>query len=143
MLLSTAGRALSLSLLARHAAAMPPAAVDNVSLVQLVVTTYLDDGVPSVSPAPDHCDMTLCVEGTSFCEYWAGITGWDPSKGVVPGETLVPVGACLASITSSSETVTALTTTAPGASSNTTSTSTGTSTSLAGYGAAQPVTLTA
>ena len=116
-------------------------AVDSVSLVRLVVTTYLDDGAPSVSPAPDHCDMTLCVEGTSLCEYWAGITGWDPSKGVVPGETLVPVGACLANITSSSETITAPTTT-PGDASNTSSTSTGTS-SLAGYGAAQPVTVTA
>ena len=116
-------------------------AVDSVSLVRLVVTTYLDDGVPSVSPAPDHCDMTLCVEGTSLCEYWAGITGWDPSKGVVPGETLVPVGACLANITSSSETITAPTTT-PGDASNASSTSTGTS-SLAGYGAAQPVTVTA
>lgn len=139
LLARTAGRAISLSLLARHAAAMP--AVDNVSLVRLVVTTYLDDGVPSVSPAPDHCDMTLCVEGTSLCEYWAGITGWDPSKGVVPGETLVPVGACLANITSSSETVTAPTM-MPGNSSDTASASTGTS-SLAGYGAAQPVTVTA
>ena len=119
-------------------------AASNVSLVHLVVTTYLNDGVPSVSPAPDHCDMTLCVEGTSLCEYWAGITGWDPSKGVVPGETLVPVGACLANDTSSSEAVTAPTTTSttPGLSSSTAPITTGTS-SLAGYGAEQPVTPTA
>ncbi|KAG5993435.1 hypothetical protein E4U43_003494 [Claviceps pusilla] len=41
------------------------------------------------------CDYAFCDEnGTSWCFYWYGVTGWDVSGGVHPAETRVPLGEC-------------------------------------------------
>ncbi|PON20458.1 hypothetical protein TGAM01_v210689 [Trichoderma gamsii] len=40
-----------------------------------------------------HCDITYCVNGTSFCHFWAGITTWHMS-GPSPGELKTTLGSC-------------------------------------------------
>ena len=45
------------------------------------------------SPKPD-CDYAWCDEGTSWCNYFAGITGWDAEKGPVPGTVVTAIGRC-------------------------------------------------
>ncbi|KAG5925580.1 hypothetical protein E4U42_004159 [Claviceps africana] len=51
---------------------------------------------PAVTPAPrPTCDYAFCDEnGSSWCFYWRGVTTWDASRGVLPGETRVPLGTC-------------------------------------------------
>jgi len=41
-----------------------------------------------------NCVQAFCQGTSSLCVYWAGITGWDASKGVVPGMTVVPYAPC-------------------------------------------------
>ncbi|OHE95470.1 hypothetical protein CORC01_09203 [Colletotrichum orchidophilum] len=43
-----------------------------------------------------NCDNKWCQDGTSLCAYWAGITGWDPAEGPIPGETVASIGKCTA-----------------------------------------------
>lgn len=65
------------------------------------ITTSPAAETPSPSPtttgtplaAPD-CDYRYCDGQTSWCFYWAGVTGWDPSLGPVPGEVRTSVGLC-------------------------------------------------
>ncbi|KAM0284999.1 hypothetical protein ACHAQH_001688 [Verticillium albo-atrum] len=40
------------------------------------------------------CNPTYCQEGTLYCHYWAGVTGWDVSLGLVPGMQRTSVGEC-------------------------------------------------
>lgn len=40
-----------------------------------------------------HCDITYCVNGTSFCHYWAGISTWHIG-GPSPGEVRTTLGSC-------------------------------------------------
>ncbi|KAL2874119.1 hypothetical protein SGCOL_010707 [Colletotrichum sp. CLE4] len=57
------------------------------------------DSISAISAIPAtiiNCDHEWCQNGTSLCAYWAGITGWDPTKGPVPGETVTSVGRCSA-----------------------------------------------
>ncbi|KAK1637293.1 hypothetical protein BDP81DRAFT_393966 [Colletotrichum phormii] len=56
--------------------------VDSISAISAIPTTTI------------NCDHKWCQDGTSLCAYWAGITGWDPTEGPVPGETVTSVGEC-------------------------------------------------
>ncbi|KAI1877887.1 uncharacterized protein JN550_000069 [Neoarthrinium moseri] len=59
-----------------------------------------------VTPAPNpttlatsftkHCDLSYCSNGSIWCHYWAGVTGWDISRGPLPGETVTHLGSCTA-----------------------------------------------
>ncbi|KAF9875556.1 hypothetical protein CkaCkLH20_06937 [Colletotrichum karsti] len=47
------------------------------------------------SPVPSiDCDHSWCQDGKSMCAYWAGVTGYDPSLGPIPGETVTQLGSC-------------------------------------------------
>jgi hypothetical protein len=43
-----------------------------------------------------HCDAMWCSSGTQWCAFWAGIgiTGFDISRGVLPGEAVTQLGIC-------------------------------------------------
>ncbi|CCF39768.1 hypothetical protein CH063_10509 [Colletotrichum higginsianum] len=40
------------------------------------------------------CKYKYCNNNTQYCMYWAGVTGWDPSLGPIPGMTGTSLGAC-------------------------------------------------
>ncbi|KAK2024847.1 hypothetical protein LX32DRAFT_704544 [Colletotrichum zoysiae] len=46
------------------------------------------------SPASIDCKYKYCDGQTQYCMYWAGVTGWNPSLGPVPGMTRTTLGAC-------------------------------------------------
>ena len=48
---------------------------------------------PSVS-MPIACDYAYCDGTSSWCFYWAGVTGYDPQRGPIPGETRTNIGPC-------------------------------------------------
>ncbi|KAL6868374.1 hypothetical protein J3F83DRAFT_714648 [Trichoderma novae-zelandiae] len=48
---------------------------------------------PTTTPAPPHCDITYCVNGTSYCHFWAGVTTWQMT-GPSPGELVTTLGMC-------------------------------------------------
>ncbi|KAK1457557.1 hypothetical protein CCUS01_09671 [Colletotrichum cuscutae] len=67
----------------------------------LVVSPIKDnvraDSVPTSSAIPTttiDCNHEWCQDSTSLCAYWAGITGWDPTEGPIPGETVTSIGKC-------------------------------------------------
>ncbi|PHH63029.1 hypothetical protein CDD81_6360 [Ophiocordyceps australis] len=58
---------------------------------------------PPPSPVPpaqtsfavmSGCDYAYCDGSSSWCFYWAGVTGYDPSRGPVPGEVRTLIGTC-------------------------------------------------
>ncbi|KAL5092053.1 hypothetical protein Trisim1_002439 [Trichoderma cf. simile WF8] len=56
-------------------------------------STSTATAAPTVSPAAIHCDITYCVNGTSFCHFWAGASTWQMS-GPSPGEVVTTMGVC-------------------------------------------------
>lgn len=48
---------------------------------------------PTITPGPLRCDITYCVNGTSFCHFWAGVTTWQKT-GPSPGELVTTLGVC-------------------------------------------------
>ncbi|KAH7329258.1 hypothetical protein B0I35DRAFT_473872 [Stachybotrys elegans] len=40
------------------------------------------------------CGNEICDGTTSWCFYWAGVTGYDRSLGPIPGVTRRPLGPC-------------------------------------------------
>ncbi|KAK1241697.1 hypothetical protein MKX07_007520 [Trichoderma sp. CBMAI-0711] len=48
---------------------------------------------PTITPGPLHCDITYCVNGTSYCHFWAGVTTWQKT-GPSPGELVTTLGVC-------------------------------------------------
>lgn len=61
----------------------------STTVVTAATTTQAPDPASTYS-----CDIRYCRDGTQFCEYWAGITGWDVSEGPIPGETITALGPC-------------------------------------------------
>ncbi|KAF6839796.1 hypothetical protein CPLU01_01668 [Colletotrichum plurivorum] len=48
-----------------------------------------------IKPTPSvDCSYKWCQNSTSFCLYWAGITGYDPSLGPIPGMVHTSIGSC-------------------------------------------------
>lgn len=51
--------------------------------------------IPPADPTPSiDCHFRYCESSTSWCYYWAGVTGYDVSLGPLPGETRTPLGMC-------------------------------------------------
>jgi hypothetical protein len=51
--------------------------------------------VPPADPTPSiDCHYRYCESSTSWCYYWAGVTGYDVSLGPLPGETRTALGVC-------------------------------------------------
>ncbi|KAM0250548.1 hypothetical protein ACHAQJ_008558 [Trichoderma viride] len=71
--------------------ALPPATTTSASSM-LTNTTIATAGL-TMTPVPLHCDITYCVNGTSYCHFWAGISTWY-TLGPSPGELLTTLGAC-------------------------------------------------
>ncbi|KAL6908400.1 hypothetical protein GGI43DRAFT_392640 [Trichoderma evansii] len=71
-------------------APLPPATATSTSLFTLTNTTISTAGPTATSV---HCDITYCVNGTSFCHFWAGISTWHMS-GPSPGELRTTLGSC-------------------------------------------------
>ncbi|KAF4413207.1 hypothetical protein CFRS1_v004208 [Colletotrichum fructicola] len=74
------------------AAAIRPSIQQSVETVVDIVTattTVQPPATPSIK-----CDHQWCQDGASMCAYWAGVTGFDPSRGPIPGETVTNLGPC-------------------------------------------------
>ncbi|KAK1727949.1 hypothetical protein CaCOL14_009953 [Colletotrichum acutatum] len=55
------------------------------------------DSISAISAIPTttiNCNHEWCQDSTSLCAYWADITGWDPTEGPIPGETVTSIGKC-------------------------------------------------
>ncbi|KAL7901454.1 hypothetical protein HDV63DRAFT_400886 [Trichoderma sp. SZMC 28014] len=72
------------------AASLPPAT--STSPLTPVNTTIPTTAGP-IATSSIHCDITYCVNGTSFCHFWAGISTWHIS-GPSPGEVKTTLGSC-------------------------------------------------
>ncbi|KAL7911215.1 hypothetical protein GGI35DRAFT_478582 [Trichoderma velutinum] len=82
---------LSVSLLTSSATAVSlPATSTSASFVN---STSIATTTATISPAAIHCDITYCVNGTSFCHFWAGASTWQMS-GPSPGEVVTTMGVC-------------------------------------------------
>ncbi|EHK15435.1 uncharacterized protein TRIVIDRAFT_64656 [Trichoderma virens Gv29-8] len=83
---------LSISLLTSSAtAAFLPATSTSTSVLNN--TTSTATAQPTITAATVHCDITYCVNGTSYCHFWAGISTWKMS-GPSPGEVVTTMGVC-------------------------------------------------
>ncbi|KAH6606649.1 hypothetical protein Trco_005802 [Trichoderma cornu-damae] len=72
------------------ALALPPA-TSTASVLANATTTAAE--ASTITPVPIHCDISYCVNGTSYCHFWAGISTWY-ATGPSPGELLTTLGAC-------------------------------------------------
>ncbi|UKZ77204.1 hypothetical protein TrVFT333_004923 [Trichoderma virens FT-333] len=82
---------LSISLLINSAtAAFLPATSTSASILNITSTATAQ---PTITPTTVHCDITYCVNGTSYCHFWAGISTWKMS-GPSPGEVVTTMGVC-------------------------------------------------
>jgi hypothetical protein len=91
----------TVSALALPAETSAPASTDGPNVADAVVTLTLPariteggDVMTTMAPTPVTCFQKWCENGSSYCVYWAGITGWDVSRGVIPGMTVVPFADC-------------------------------------------------
>ncbi|GKT53848.1 hypothetical protein ColTof4_06011 [Colletotrichum tofieldiae] len=57
------------------------------------------DSAPTPAPASIDCKYKYCNSNTQYCMYWAGVTGWDPSLGPIPGMTHTSLGVCQVPVT--------------------------------------------
>ncbi|KAL7927759.1 hypothetical protein ACQKWADRAFT_277736 [Trichoderma austrokoningii] len=76
------------------APSLPAAAIvtaTSTSLLTHVNTTISTTARPAATSI--HCDITYCVNGTSFCHFWAGISSWHIG-GPLPGEVRTTLGSC-------------------------------------------------
>ncbi|KAF4824017.1 hypothetical protein CGCTS75_v010218 [Colletotrichum tropicale] len=74
------------------AAAIRPSIQQSVETVVEIVTATTTVQPPATSSI--ECDHQWCQNGASMCAYWAGVTGFDPSRGPIPGETVTNLGPC-------------------------------------------------
>ncbi|KAF3074908.1 hypothetical protein CFAM422_002664 [Trichoderma lentiforme] len=81
---------ISLLLTSSATAVFLPATSTSASILN---STSTATAAPTISPAAIHCDITYCVNGTSFCHFWAGASTWQMS-GPSPGEVVTTMGVC-------------------------------------------------
>ncbi|KAI8160438.1 hypothetical protein K4K49_006687 [Colletotrichum sp. SAR 10_70] len=74
------------------AAAIRPSIQQSVETVVDIVTATTTVQPPATTSI--KCDHQWCQDGASMCAYWAGVTGFDPSRGPIPGETVTNLGPC-------------------------------------------------
>ncbi|KAK2000021.1 hypothetical protein LX36DRAFT_689689 [Colletotrichum falcatum] len=78
--------------------AKPPGPIllgDHEDLKTLKEKQYVASVTMNVlASASIDCKYTYCDDRTLYCMYWAGVTGWNPSLGPVPGMTRTTLGAC-------------------------------------------------
>ncbi|KAI1769064.1 hypothetical protein GGR53DRAFT_277325 [Hypoxylon sp. FL1150] len=106
--------ALALALLGSVGTALPhpdsPLAPEVTTLLATVTATEVDATTITITSPPSSSSLTttdgvlpytgscdggpVCVSGTKYCHYWAGITGWDSNHNPVPGETVASIGTC-------------------------------------------------
>ncbi|KAI6092628.1 hypothetical protein F4821DRAFT_138078 [Hypoxylon rubiginosum] len=127
----------ALALLGSGALALPHPDLPPATLTQTVTaapmtttdwTTMIVTASPSFSTSTLDCDQRVCVNGTSWCRYWAGITGWDSYHQPIPGETVTNLGTCGGPVTPATTTSDSTSTTTSDSTSTTTSDSISTTT---------------
>ncbi|GKT46670.1 uncharacterized protein ColSpa_06851 [Colletotrichum spaethianum] len=59
-----------------------------------IVINVRTDRPTTTTLASVDCKYKYCNSNTQYCTYWAGITGWDPSLGPIPGMTHTSLGSC-------------------------------------------------
>ncbi|KZL85604.1 hypothetical protein CI238_05464 [Colletotrichum incanum] len=57
------------------------------------------DSASAPSRASIDCKYKYCNSNTQYCIHWAGVTGWDPSLGPIPGMTQTSLGVCQVPVT--------------------------------------------
>ncbi|KKO99304.1 hypothetical protein THAR02_08595 [Trichoderma harzianum] len=82
---------ISLLLNSSATAVFLPSTSTSASILNSTMSTAT--AAPTISPAAIHCDITYCVNGTSFCHFWAGASTWKMS-GPSPGEVVTTMGVC-------------------------------------------------
>ncbi|KAF0327319.1 hypothetical protein K4K61_007709 [Colletotrichum sp. SAR11_59] len=83
---------LAITVTVTAAAAISPSIQQSIETVVDIITattTVQPPATPSIK-----CDHQWCQDGASMCAYWAGVTGFDPSRGPIPGETVTNLGSC-------------------------------------------------
>ncbi|EHK42293.1 uncharacterized protein TrAtP1_004151 [Trichoderma atroviride] len=70
-----------------------PATVPATSTLPITLNTTISTTAAPIATSSIHCDITYCVNGTSFCHFWAGISTWHMS-GPSPGEVRTTLGSC-------------------------------------------------
>lgn len=61
------------------------------------IAPRIDEEAPAPTAEPEptiDCHYRYCESSTSWCFYWAGVTGYDISLGPIPGETRTSIGTC-------------------------------------------------
>ena len=71
---------------------IPPAVAPSAIPSGALSTASAEAPVPTQSSVA--CDYEYCDGISSWCFYWAGVTGYDPLQGPLPGETRSPLGLC-------------------------------------------------
>jgi hypothetical protein len=74
-------------------ASFPPAAAPT-TIAERQETITEPPPPPPMTTESVECHYKYCDNGTEWCVYWGGVTGWDPSKGPVPGMTRTSLSGC-------------------------------------------------
>lgn len=82
-----------LNLVLSGSGAAVPAVTDATVNPTAASTEFLYVAAPKISEPPD-CQPKYCENGSEYCHYWGGVTGWDISLGPVPGMTRTSLGPC-------------------------------------------------
>jgi hypothetical protein len=61
------------------------AAMPAITSETALPTTLCTVTAEPTASTPADCNLKYCEDGTSYCHYWAGITGWDSNFNPIPG----------------------------------------------------------
>ncbi|OAA33061.1 hypothetical protein AAL_00526 [Moelleriella libera RCEF 2490] len=79
----------------RHHPALAPLETNALAAVTTVMPAKAGSTAPPSLSTTQSCDYAYCDEyGSKWCYVWGGITGFDISKGPIPGETRIGIGLC-------------------------------------------------
>ncbi|KAJ0286913.1 hypothetical protein COL940_002803 [Colletotrichum noveboracense] len=74
-----------------------PCAMPTATAAQDLLPRKVENDEMLTTPAPTvavDCSYKFCQDSTSYCMYWAGVTGWDVSLGAIPGMQRTSLGNC-------------------------------------------------
>ncbi|KAJ5013689.1 hypothetical protein K4K57_002453 [Colletotrichum sp. SAR 10_99] len=74
-----------------------PCAMPTATAAQDLLPRKVETNKMLITPAPTvavDCSYKFCQDSTSYCMYWAGVTGWDVSLGAIPGMQRTSLGNC-------------------------------------------------
>lgn len=74
------------------------AAMPAITSETALPTTLCTVTAEPTATIPADCNPKYCEDGTSYCHYWAGITGWDSDFQPIPGMVRTSIGACASAV---------------------------------------------